>query len=110
LEQVIADWRGDAQALRRQGHERDATFLEQRADEVVESADEYLVWLSEEEALLRSGRTVSWLRKQFPQWERGGHARREGKRRFYRMLVIPQRANTISAQEAGYRAALEGAL
>ena len=108
LEQLLADWRGDAQVLRRQGHERDADSLERCAEDVSGAAEEYLMWLSEEDALLRSGRSVSWLRKQFPEWDQAGHARREGGRRYYRMLVVPQRANTVSAQEAGRRAALEG--
>ncbi len=87
LEQLLADWRGDAQALRRRGH--------------------YLRWLSEDDALLRSGRSHGWLRSQFPDWERAGHARREGRKRWYRMLVIPQRANTLAARAAGCRATLE---
>ncbi len=107
LEQLLADWRGDAQVLRRRGHDRDADQMERFADAVARAAEDYLRWLSEDEALLRSGRSLGWLRTQFPEWERAGHARRDGRKRWYRMLVIPQRANDVAARAAGWRAALE---
>ncbi len=107
LEQLLADWRGDAQALRRRGHDREADQMERSAEAVSRAAEDYLRWLSEDDALLRSGRSHGWLRSQFPDWERAGHARREGRKRWYRMLVIPQRANTLAARAAGCRATLE---
>lgn len=107
LEQLLADWRGDAQVLRRQGYDREADHMERFADAIAWAAEDYLRWLSEDEALLRSGRSLGWLRSQFPEWERAGHARRDGRKRWYRMLVIPQRANSVAAREAGRRAALE---
>ncbi len=107
LEQLLADWHGDAQVLRRRGHDREADEMERCAEAVSRAAEDYLRWLSEDEALLRSGRSPGWLRSQFPEWERAGHARRDGRKRWYRMLVIPQRANTIAARAAGRRAALE---
>ncbi len=113
LEQLLADWRGDAQVLRRRGHDREADQLEWFADAVARAAEDYLRWLSEDEALLRSGRSRGWLRSQFPEWQRAGHARRDGRKRrkrWYRMLVIPQRANPLAARESGRRAALEGTL
>lgn len=108
LEQVLADWRGDAQVLRRQRHDQEAEQIERFAVDVARAAEDYLRWLSEEEALLRSGRSRGWLRSRFPEWEREGHARRDRGRRLYRMVVIPQRANTLAAREAGRRAALNG--
>jgi len=107
LEQLLADWRGDAQVLRRRGHDREADQMERFAEAVARAAEDYLRWLSEDEALLRSGRSRGWLRSQFPDWQRAGHARREGRKRWYRMLVIPQRANPLAARAAGRRAALE---
>ena len=108
LEQVLSDWRGDAQVLRRQGHDSEAELIERFAEDVARAAEDYLRWLSEEEALLRSGRSRKWLRSHFPEWERAGQARRDKRRRSYRMLAIPQRANAVAAQEAGRRAALDG--
>jgi len=107
LEQLLADWRGDAQVLRRRGHHREADQIERFAEAVARAAEDYLRWLSEDEALLRSGRSLGWLRLLFSEWQRAGHARRDGRARWYRMLVIPQRANTLAARAAGQRAALE---
>ena len=109
LEQVLADLHEDLQALRRRGVALvPVEQLEHFADEIAQGAEDYLRWLSEDEALLRSGRSLGWLRKQFPEWEQAGHARREGRKRYFRMLVVPQRANALAAREAGRRAALEG--
>lgn len=108
LETVLADWRQSAQALRRTGHGPTAELLEGLAQEVAQAAEEYLRWLSEDEAMLRSGRRRGWLRTRFPEWERAGNARREGRKRVYRMLVIPQGADTLSARDAGRRAGAGG--
>ena len=105
LEQVLADWRGDAQVLRRRGDARLAEQLERCADEAAAAAEDYIRWLTEDHACLRSGWSIRRLCVQFPTWERQGHARRDGKRRLYRMLIVPQRANAPAALEAGRRAA-----
>lgn len=105
LEQVLADHRGDAAVLRRKGHARDADLIERICDDVGRAAEEYLRWISEEDAQLRSGWSRERLRAHFAEWERQGHARRDGKKRLYRMLIVPRRANTIAAREAGRRAA-----
>ena len=109
LEQVLADHRGDAQVLRRKGHARDADLVERICDDVTRTAEEYLRWISEEDAQLRSGWSRERLRAHFAEWERQGHARRDGRRRLYRMLIVPQRANTIAAREAGRRAVRKSA-
>ncbi len=108
LEQVLADWRESAQALRRTGHGPTADLIDRVTGEVAAAAEEYLRWLSEDDAMLRSGRRRGWLRARFPEWERAQNARRVGRKREYRMLVIPQGANTLGAREAGRRAGAEG--
>jgi hypothetical protein len=105
LEEVLADWRGDAAVLRRQGHEAQAALLERLASQAAEAAHEFITWLSEGEAQLRSGRSPAWLRRQFPEWEQAGHAKRVKRARLYRMLIVPRRPNLESAREAGRRAA-----
>jgi hypothetical protein len=109
LERVLSDLREDLQALRRRGVALvPVEQLEHFADDIARGAEDYLRWLSEDEAQLRCGRSLGWLRRQFPEWERAGHARRDGRERYFRMLVVPQRGNTLAAREAGRRAALEG--
>ena len=107
LEQVLADWREDAAVLRQQGHRPQAESIESLVGDVVEAAHEYLTWIGEDDAMLRSGRSQTWLRGRFPEWERASHARRKGRKRWYRMLVVPYRANTSAAYEDGLKAGEE---
>lgn len=109
LEQVLADWRERASALRLAVRARDAELIDKICDDFATAAEEYLRWLSEDEARLRSGWSLSRLRGQFTAWERQGHARfDEKRRRQYRMLIVPQRANTLAARERGRQAATKG--
>jgi len=109
LEQTIADWRGDAQVLRARGHASEAKLVEDFADEVSLAAEDYLRFLPESDAQLRSSRSKDWLRSQFPQWEQNGNAKKINGRRYYRMLVVPQRANVSAAREEGKRVGMKRA-
>lgn len=79
-EEVLASIREDAAVARRLGHEHDAKLLEQTANRVASSIDEYLTWISETDARIRSGHTSAWFRARFPEWERQGLARWNPKR------------------------------
>ena len=105
LEDVLADWRGQAAVLRHRGHGLQAETIEQVCRDVATAAEDYLSWLSETEACLRSGRSAKWLRDRWPEWERMGNAKRRGRYREYRMIIVPRDANIIAAREAGRRAA-----
>jgi len=104
LEQVLADWRGDAQVLRTRGHEHDARIIDDITGEVSGAAEEYLRFLSEGDARLRTSKSVEWLRIRFPVWMEQGHAKKIGNVRYYRMVVLPPRANVSAAREEGRRA------
>jgi hypothetical protein len=93
--------------LRRRGDTRLAEQLDRCADEAAAAAEDYIRWLTEDKARLRSGWSRARLRAHYAAWERQGHARRDGKRRLYRLLIVPQRANLLAAREAGWRAASE---
>lgn len=105
LGQVLADLRGEAAVLRRQGHNRQAATIEDVCDKVQDAAPDYLTWLSEDDAMLRSGRSRAYLRVRFPEYEANGMARRDGRRRRYRACIIPRRANLDAARAAGREAA-----
>lgn len=107
LEQVLADAREEAAVLKRAGHPVQAAGLDRLCDAVARAAEDYLTWLTEADARLQSGRSVEWLRGQFPRWLDQGLARMNGKKREYRALIIPRRANISAAREAGRRAGLE---
>jgi hypothetical protein len=103
LEQILADWAERAQTLRRCGHGAEAETLEALLSEVRVSAEDWLVWLSEDDAMLRSGKSRDWFRGRFPDWERRDLARRDGRKRRYRAVVVPQRLNLEAAREQGRR-------
>jgi vacuolar-type H+-ATPase subunit H len=108
LEQVIADAREEASILRRHGSEHVAKALEDFADNVSRAAEDYLTWLSEAEAMGRSGKSASWLRKRFGLWLDMGHARygnRRHREREYRQTVIPQRLHISVMREEAMREA-----
>jgi hypothetical protein len=103
-EQVLADERESANVLRRKGHRHDAELIEGVCDRFAASIVDYLNWLTEGEAKLRSGHSAEYLRARFPQWLEQGLARWDGKKRQYRAVVVPQRGNREAAREAGRRA------
>jgi hypothetical protein len=54
LEQVLADERGDAAVMRAKGFTREAEMVEKMCDRFATAAADFLDWLSEDEAMLRS--------------------------------------------------------
>lgn len=106
LEQVIADYKHEADVLRRQGFAPDADRLERVLREIENAAVDYLKRLSEDDAIFRSGRSRAWLRSNFPKWMAMGHAGFYDDRpraRWYRQLILPLRANRDAARDAGRR-------
>jgi hypothetical protein len=105
LSQVLADAREEATVL----DANRATFSVARVREILKAvevaSEEWLTWLSETDAAIRSGYSVDWLRARFPGWERDGHARLQSRARQYRAVVIPRRANTAAAAARGREAA-----
>lgn len=107
LEDVIADERGQAAVLRHNGHSRDAEQIERVCNRVSAAAEEYMRFISEAQATSRTNKSVDWLRSRFPEWLAQGHAKKIGAGRYYRMVVLPVRANVSAAREEGRRAARE---
>lgn len=101
LEQLLVDLREEAQVLGRTGDARGAALLHSTVDRLRDAAEDFITWLSEDDAMLRSGHHVRWLRARYAEWETQGHAKRERGKRFYRQCVIPLRANLSAAREAG---------
>lgn len=106
LSQVLADAREESQLLRKHGHPEQAESIVRLCDAVQGAARDYLWWLSEAEAALRCGHAIRWLRRKYREWESTGNARRDARgERWYRALVVPQRAHQSAAREAGREAA-----
>jgi hypothetical protein len=103
LETVLADWREKASTLRSVRHAHDAELIDSICDEVSRSAEDYLRFLDETDAMLRSGKSADWLRARFEEWSKDGHAEKRQGRRFYRAVVIPRRPDLEAARAAGLR-------
>jgi hypothetical protein len=103
LEQVLADWSERAQVLRACGHPAQADTLTAFGDEVRAAQEDWLTWLWEDDAVLKSGRGRDWFRSRFAEWAARDLARKEGRRRRYRSVIVPQRVNLEAAREQGRR-------
>ena len=62
LQATIDRFRADAAVLRRNGETRVADVLDRCAREAESAAEEWLRWLPEADAVLRSGYSAAWLR------------------------------------------------
>lgn len=94
LEQLIADKRGELPIIRKggQGGIDIARALEEFLVEVDEATKDMRTFVSEKEAVIRSDKSVPWLRARFAQWERQGNARHNPtnpRERQYLLLILP---------------------
>lgn len=106
LDTILLRWADDAAALTRNGEPDKAAILTRCAAEVQAAAHEWLTWIPEADAALRSGKRAEWWRGQFPALQKRGHARQvaHGKR-VYRLAVVPQRDALVMAAEEGRKVA-----
>jgi hypothetical protein len=104
-ELVLADWRETAAVLRAAGHTHDAELYDRCASEIsaAEPVRSALEWLSEGDAMLRSGYKVEYFRSRFHEWERQGLAEKRHRVRYYRAIVVSQRRLASVARLAGLR-------
>lgn len=109
LAQVLADAREELTILEANHAPMAPARVRQLLADVEGAAEEWLTWLSEGDAMTRTGYSVAWLRARFDGWQRDGHARLAGRARQYRACVLPRRANTADAAARGREAAREAA-
>lgn len=101
LESVIADARGELPILRKRGQGAMADAIAEYMDRVQSAAEDFLRFISEDDARLQSGKTAAWLRARFPEWRQSGNAELRGRARYYRALVVPRRLDLDAARAAG---------
>lgn len=90
LEAVLDNYTVLAGSARKLGENRTAELLDNVVADVRQAAAPYLARLSESEAILRSGRSRTWLRAQARRvWLAAGDAWLEGGRYSYRECVVP---------------------
>lgn len=110
LEQVLADALGELPVLRRHHQDAIADAIERLCTEVADATEDYRTWLSEGDAMLRSGKGRYWLRARFGDWARANCARwspRNSRAREYRAMIVPARSN-VAALRADARSAARG--
>jgi hypothetical protein len=94
LDSVLSTWLGDATILAQYGFDREAGIIGALVRDVQDAAEDFLVFISETDAQLRSGHSEEWFRVRFASWERQGHARKNPtnqRLRQYRRVVVPTR-------------------
>jgi hypothetical protein len=106
LAQILADAREEAQVLRANGAGFAVDRVESLIEDVAARTEDARHWLSEEQAMLKSGLASRTLRLRF-RWLRECKLARYGKRhrREYRADVVPQRTDSQAMYEEGRRSA-----
>lgn len=106
LEQVIADAREEVEVIRRSGNAGQADYVEKLLDLVSGAAEDYLKWLNEADAMIKSGLAERTLRRRFRELLDCGLARYNQKReREYRAIAVPPRPAVLEARERGRKIA-----
>ena len=102
LGSIVASAREDVQLLKRMGNAQQAAYIEQLLDQIRDAAEDFLTWLSEDKAYLKSGLSHRTLRRRFRELMDCGMARysERGEREF-RSCAIPPRADATAAKAAG---------
>jgi hypothetical protein len=91
LEQVLASAEAEAAVLRLNGHVQQADSVVRLAQAVRTAAADYLDWITEGAARLRSGRGEDYFKARRDSWAEQGLAERRGRRWFYRRCIIEHR-------------------
>lgn len=103
LEQVIADARGELPLLRKRKASWDTDAIAEFIDRVAAAGEDFIRFISEDDARLQSGHSVAWLRARHADWMDSGNAEMRGRRRYYRACIVPRRPDVAAAREAGRR-------
>lgn len=106
LEQIIADAREEAQVLRRAGNVGQAEYVDGLLTKVRDAAEDFITWLSESDAMLKSGLSERTLRRRFRDMLDCGTARYgNGRKREYLACGIPRQPDVQRQRARGQQAA-----
>jgi hypothetical protein len=105
LNQILADAREEAKIIGRMGNAQQAEYLTSLLDRIQDATEDYLLWLSEEKAQLKSGLSARTLRRRFKELYDCGLARYNVKhQREYRSVAIPSRPEVEQAKREAWAA------
>lgn len=106
LEQVLVDLKSDVPVLRRHGATVSLDEYDAAIARVARAAEPFTTWLSEGDAILKSGHRVEWFRSRRERWAALGHARQgRGGKWEYRDCIVPQRVDLDAVRADAERAA-----
>ena len=91
IETVLRETEVEVAVLRKNGHHQQAESVERLARAVRESLADYLEWLPEGAAMLRSGRGPDYFRPRRTLWAEDGLAEQRGRVWYYRRACIERR-------------------
>jgi hypothetical protein len=91
LAAILGTMDEDATVYERNGDAHRAAAIRARATEIREATAEYLQWMTEPEAMLRSGLTRAQVRRLAASHLASGHARRVARGYQLRACVVPRR-------------------
>lgn len=74
VEAILQQYRSDAFVLEAYGHTSEACVIHEICSDVAHALTDFLAFIDEDEAVRLTKRSRAALRKQFPLWERQGHA------------------------------------
>lgn len=110
LKDMFADAEEEAAML----DANEAKFSPSRVREMLRefraASDDYITWITEREAMIRSGHKEPWFRKQFQIWQQMKHAKVNDRgQRMYRRLIVPLRRDEGASVAEARRLAQETA-
>jgi hypothetical protein len=91
LAAILGTMDEDAAVFERNGEHGRAAALRARASEIRAAASDYITWLTEEEAMLRSGESRTRVKSLALRYVAAGHARIVGRRFQVRACIVPRR-------------------
>ncbi len=92
LAAILGTMDEDAAVYERNGDTGRAAALRERAAEIRQAARDFITWLSEDEAMLRSGESRTRVKSLALRYVAAGHARVVGRRFQLRACIVPRRA------------------
>lgn len=108
LAAVLAKRLDEAAVLEKHGGAFSVAQIREFIDEIKTVGPEFITWLSEKEAMIRSGYSKGRLMAQFAQWEEQGYARKNPERpkeRQYLCAIVPVRQDGGDVEDDAARAA-----
>lgn len=91
LDEALTIARQDAVVMAKYGGTYKPEAVAAMLDAIARAAAPFLLWLSESDAMLRSGRSAEYYRSRFARWEQEGVARKVAGKRQYLAVLVPFR-------------------